>query len=108
MDPSCDDSNSSDGSAHIIGPLRFDPNAKPQLSTKATAFSIDALIGKRKRTNLNDSNFSSDEGECCDSKCRSPDPVPTKRQRTDVSLAPLGKIMCDIGIEVCEEKNETL
>lgn len=93
MDHNSDDSNSSDGPAHVIGPLRFDPNAKPQLSTKATAFSIDALIGKRKRSNLNDSNCSSDEGECCDSKCRSPDLVPTKRQRTDVSLAPLERFV---------------
>ena len=94
MDPSCDDSNSSDGSAQILGPLRFDPNAKPQLSTKATAFSIDALIGKRKHSNLNDSTCSSDgEVECCDSKCRSPDSLLTKRQRTDACLAPLGKII---------------
>lgn len=94
MESNCDDSNSSDGSVQSQNRPRLDPGVKPQLSTKATAFSIDALIGKRKFVNLNDSTCSSDGEECCTSKCRASDSVPTKRQRTDPCLGPLGKTFC--------------
>ena len=101
MENHCDDSNSSEGSVNVHSPLRFDSGVKPQLSTKATAFSIDALIGKRKFSDLNDSACSSDGEEFCDVKCDAKcrplcDSVPPKRQRTDACLAPLGKKRMDI------------
>ena len=92
MEQQCEDSNSSDACLNVHSPLRFDAGLKPQLSTKATAFSIDALIGKRKLSDLNETTCSSDGDEFCESKCRPVcDSVPPKRQRVDVSLAPLGK-----------------
>lgn len=98
MENHCDDSNSSEGSINVHSPMRFDSGVKPQLSTKATAFSIDALIGKRKFSDLNDSACSSDGEEFCDVKCDAKcrplcDSVPPKRQHTDACLAPLERLV---------------
>ena len=100
MEHHCENSNSSDGSLNVHSPLRYESGLKPQLSSKATAFSIDALIGKRKFSDLNDTTCSSDNEEICDTKSRQVcDSVPTKRQRVDVCLAPLGK---RVNINNCE------
>ena len=100
MEHSSEDSNSSVGSYQgHCSPLNY--SKQPcQLSTKATAFSIDALIGKRTLAKMQAqpreyiSGMSSDEREDCESPkgscCDSP---PEKRSRHIEPLAPLGKVL---------------
>ena len=101
MEPTSEDSNSSVGSYHgHNSPLNYSKQAC-QLSSKATAFSIDALIGKRTLAKMQahprnyTSGHSSDEHEDCLSPkgtlCESPPPA--KKSRQNVPLAPLGRIL---------------
>ena len=83
-----DDSNSSVGSYSGCGPINYSKQSC-QLSSKATAFSIDALIGKRTLAKMQANNINSetsaDEGDdVCDS-------TPAKfSRRSEVHIAPLG------------------
>ena len=103
METYSDDSNGSDTSFNRNSPINFSSKTPCQMSTKASAFSIDALIGRRtlaqKRqavTTSPTSPASSDaardygESDSGDETCR----LPTcKRPRVEdgVHLAPLGK-----------------
>lgn len=98
MDHSSEDSNSSVGSyRERNSPLNFS-KSQCQMSSKASAFSIDALIGKRTLAHMRSCDLlsgNSPDGEREDSNspkrpcCDSP---PTKRVRHSdgISLAPLG------------------
>lgn len=97
MDQSSEDSNSSVGSyGERNSPLNYS-KSNGQMSTKASAFSIDALIGKRtlgqmQAQDLMQGSDSDAERENCDSPKR---PVPAKPQRVSegLPLAPLERFV---------------
>lgn len=98
MDHSSEDSNSSAGSyRERNSPLNFS-KSQCQMSTKASAFSIDALIGKRTLAHMRSCDFRSgnrpdEEREDCNSPkrscCDSP-PMKCVRHSEGIPLAPLG------------------
>lgn len=98
MDHTSEDSNSSVGSyRERNSPLNFS-KSQCQMSTKASAFSIDALIGKRTLEQMQSCGFSSENipdeenDNCALPKRTSCDSPPAKRVRHSdgIPLAPLG------------------
>lgn len=98
MDHASEDSNSSTGSYRDRNsPLNFS-KSQCQMSTKASAFSIDALIGKRTLAEMQScafppANSSDEEPRDSDSpaqvRCDSP-PEKRARHSDGIPLAPLG------------------
>ncbi|XP_060595027.1 T-box transcription factor TBX20-like [Ruditapes philippinarum] len=101
MDHISEDSNSSVGSyRERNSPLNFS-KSQCQMSTKASAFSIDALIGKRTLEKMQACGFSSanspdeDKDNCVLQKRTSCDSPPAKRVRHSdgIPLAPLERLV---------------